>query len=242
MVPYVISIAHPDYKRPYLDQEFGAISEELKDMFFIKKASEFILDRIDEEEINTEDDIDNFFETYYRDYYMDNAVWEASAFINNEWVCVSPSRKLIFQYIINNKLILPNEIKNNNLNVSNKHYYANELNEEEIMCKMNKYFEDLIDNICAEDIACYDSLNESDKILFILEKSINSLSNKNIQYNIDLFNKFTDLCLKYTKSDIEKLKQTSEQFNKQEDLDELTSVINMYNMLINYKKKLESFI
>ena len=28
MIPYVISEAHPDYKTPYLDQDFGVVKEE----------------------------------------------------------------------------------------------------------------------------------------------------------------------------------------------------------------------
>ena len=36
-IPYVISEAHPDYKRPHLNQEFSSIDENLKDTFLLRK-------------------------------------------------------------------------------------------------------------------------------------------------------------------------------------------------------------
>ncbi len=35
MIPYVISEAHPDYKRPSLDQDFGVVKEEEMDTYFL---------------------------------------------------------------------------------------------------------------------------------------------------------------------------------------------------------------
>jgi hypothetical protein len=36
-IPYVISEAHPDYKRPFLSQDFGTIDADLKDTFLLRR-------------------------------------------------------------------------------------------------------------------------------------------------------------------------------------------------------------
>lgn len=115
-VPYVISEAHPDYKRPYLKQEFGTIEEDRFDTFFIEEVSEFILEREYINTINVVDDIKLFWRYYYDEYYMDNIPWEAKIFIYGKWKSVTPANELIFEHIMaikngdkNRKSIVDNE-------------------------------------------------------------------------------------------------------------------------------------
>jgi hypothetical protein len=115
-VPYVISEAHPDYKRPYLKQEFGIIEEDRIDTFFIEEVSEFILEREYINTINDIDDIKLFWRYYYDEYYMDNIPWEAKIFIHGKWKSVTLANEVIFQNIIaiknggkNRKSIVDNE-------------------------------------------------------------------------------------------------------------------------------------
>ena len=98
-IPYVISEAHPDYKIPWLDQQFGTIDQDLKDTFFVEKAAEFIFDRIDSEDIESVDDIQKFWNNFYDDSYMNNAVWDARIFINGKWKNVCPTNIEIFECI-----------------------------------------------------------------------------------------------------------------------------------------------
>jgi hypothetical protein len=107
-IPYVISQAFPDHKRPYLSQEFGTIEENEIDLFFIEEVSEFILEREYINTINDIDDINLFWKNYYDEYYMDNLPWEATIFIHGKWKSVTPTNEVIFQHI--------NAIKNGDKN------------------------------------------------------------------------------------------------------------------------------
>ena len=90
-IPYVISEAHPDYKRPYLFDNFGSIDENIIDTFFVETVSEFILDRKDINTISSITDIEDFWNYYYQEYYMENAPWTAMIFINGNWKSITPS-------------------------------------------------------------------------------------------------------------------------------------------------------
>jgi hypothetical protein len=99
-IPYVISKAHPDHRRPYLSQQFGTVEEDEIDLFFIEEVSEFILEREYINTINHVDDIDLFWKNYYDEYYMDNLPWEAIIFIYGKWKSVIPTNELIFKHIM----------------------------------------------------------------------------------------------------------------------------------------------
>ena len=47
--------------------------------YLVNEIVEFILDRAD---INTIEDIENFWDHYFDEHYMSNSVWEAKAVIN----------------------------------------------------------------------------------------------------------------------------------------------------------------
>ena len=98
-IPYVISVAFPDYKRPWLSQEFGVVDEKSIDTFFVEKVSEFIVDRFDMDEIQKVEDIQHFWDSYYDDFYMANKPWQATIFIEGKWRCANPSNEVVFHYI-----------------------------------------------------------------------------------------------------------------------------------------------
>jgi hypothetical protein len=98
-VPYIISIAYPDYKRPYLHQEFGVCKDEDVPNLFIDKCAEFIFDRTSDGDIESCQDINAFFENYFEYYYMDNMPWEATVFLDGEWVSIIPTDEELFNKI-----------------------------------------------------------------------------------------------------------------------------------------------
>lgn len=107
-VPYIISTAYPDYKRPSLHQEFGICRESDVPTLFINKCAEFIFYRTSEGDIKTSNDINTFIESYFDDYYMDNLPWEANVFINGEWSNIIPSDEELFNRI---QILKQNEMK-----------------------------------------------------------------------------------------------------------------------------------
>lgn len=98
-VPYVISTAHPDDKRPFLEQEFGICQDKDIKEFFINKCSNFILEMTSKKNINNHDDIDKFFKNYFNEYFMYNKPWEANVFIDGKWTKIIPSYQDLFNKI-----------------------------------------------------------------------------------------------------------------------------------------------
>lgn len=90
-IPFVISIAHPDYKRPWLEQEFRTAADKCElDEILLESISTFIYDRnpifIDMGYDITEDDIEEYFLCYYEGgSYMSNNPWSCSIFTDNKW-------------------------------------------------------------------------------------------------------------------------------------------------------------
>ena len=118
LIPYVILEAHPDWKRPYVLPEFGMIQEEKLKDFLLEKLVEFVYDRIDIENLNNVDDINNFWEHYYDDSYMNNSPWEATAIIDGIWDNVNPSNEDLFNALIKekNKYYISSDDNDNNDN------------------------------------------------------------------------------------------------------------------------------
>ena len=99
MIPYVISEAHPDYKRPWVFHDFGVVEEEEMQTFFLDKICSFILERVDIDSLEYQYDVVNFFDTYFCEHYMGNFPWEAMVFIDGEWESMTPSNKQIWKHI-----------------------------------------------------------------------------------------------------------------------------------------------
>ena len=60
-IPYVISEAHPDYKRPWINNIHGIIGLDKMTEFFLEEVAIFILDRTNIERLKSEHDITNFW-------------------------------------------------------------------------------------------------------------------------------------------------------------------------------------
>lgn len=102
MIPYVISEAHPDYKRPCVDQDFGVVKEDEMETYFLDKVSNFVLERIGDKDISLQD-INDVFDNYFEDCFMMNEPWSAMVFRNGKWENIRPSNDKILGHI---KLIL----------------------------------------------------------------------------------------------------------------------------------------
>ena len=96
-IPFVISEAYPDYKRPFVNQIFGTCYRNEISYYFIEKASDFIFERVASSSLNDVIDIKNFWFNYYDEYYMDNTPWEATIFMDGKWLNVTPSDEEIFE-------------------------------------------------------------------------------------------------------------------------------------------------
>lgn len=99
IIPYVMSIACPDYKRPFLRQRFGSGTlPNIKEII-----TKYILDNIYHYLENTKGEvtvekIKNIYETeFWSDSYMSNNPWSAMAFINGLWQDITPTFEEIFK-------------------------------------------------------------------------------------------------------------------------------------------------
>ena len=218
MIPYVISIAHPCYKRPELDQSFGNIPEKELENFLLTSVSEFILDRLPLEDINYIKDITQFWDDYYSEYYMGNEPYSIMIFKNNEWQNVTPSDDEIFEYIKNNE----NELKNGDIinTIIDMEDYINE---------------NIMDAMSPIDESYYNLLNDYDKILYVLEKTINKVISSKDNHLISLFINHINMLIEEKNEEINELREEAE---KTDNLEQLNKAINLVAMLVNYKERL----
>lgn len=101
MIPYVISTTHPDYKRPYVYNDFGMIEKSKLKQFALESLVEFL--DISIYTINSVQDLVYYMSYgYYEqcDSYMDNNCWEMSAVINGEWHTINIKNEEIFNAIL----------------------------------------------------------------------------------------------------------------------------------------------
>lgn len=244
-IPYVISEANPDYKRPYLHQEFGTIDEKLKDTFFIEKVAEFICDRCDYHNIQSVNDINDFFDQFYDDYYMENSPWEAKMCINGDWECVNPANIEVFESIQRMKKEIETETDNTsaseNESASNKESsdYEEELlnmeftdEEKLIQMQMKEYMESELEQSELEEMS---TMNQTEQIIYILSKCMLNISSNKYKKNRELFYKFLNIILRITETDIS---LTTEEMTKNHDEKislKLNYLMNVYNSLLIYK-------
>ena len=225
MIPYVISIARPCYNRPELEQSFGSITEEELENFLLTSVSKFILDTLPLEDINYVKDITYIWRDYYSEYYMGNEPYSIMIFKDNEWQNATPSDEEIFNYIKNNE----EKLSNNDDNL---------IENLDVLSEMNEYFESLLKNLNIEHLNTYNTLSDSEKIIFILQNSADNILNGNLKDKIDLFVRFTNLCIKEIQENIDDLREEAEKTN---DLDELNKEIYLCNTLTEYRDKLLGF-
>ncbi len=236
-IPYVISEAYPDYKRPCLEQHFGTIDEQLIDTFFVEKAAEFIYERTDMDDHQTVDDIVKFWDNYFDEYYMDNSPWDARIFINGEWKNICPSNVEIFECL--------NRIRTVEKNEENEEEESEESNceeelldwdftdeEQEIHEKMKAYVESELEK---SDLEIMSKMNKNEQIIYVLSKCILNISSDKYKENRELFYKFLNIVLRITEKDIS---VTTEEMEKNHDEKlslKLSNLMNVYGSLLAYK-------
>ncbi|MFY7730497.1 MAG: hypothetical protein ACOVRN_13335 [Flavobacterium sp.] len=98
-IPYVIMEAEPDWKRPSILHHFGSVAEDEVNTFLLARLCDFILERIDIDQLTCEVDIDRFFETYYDECYMDNPPWDVKVFRGGEWMSAYPTHAAVWEHI-----------------------------------------------------------------------------------------------------------------------------------------------
>lgn len=232
-IPYVISEAYPDYKRPWLNQQFGTIDETLKDTFFVEKIAEFIYERTNDYDIKSVDDIVKFWDNYYYDdCYMDNKPWEARIFIYDQWEKVCITDVEIFECI--------NRIKSEK-NINNKDEFDFEEDflkweltdeEEEIQEKMKQYVESELETT---DLELMSKMNQIEQIIYVLNKCMLNISSEKYKSNRELFYKFLNIILKLTEKDIDITTEELENNHDDKTSLKLNYLMNIYGSLLEYK-------
>jgi len=103
MFPYIIQIAYPCYKRPYIETIYGSETDlEKVKSNIVKELLNHIGEYIDETLYNDEpssNPIKDVYDNYYNEYYMDNEPWQASVFIDGKWSnCTSTFEEIYNKY------------------------------------------------------------------------------------------------------------------------------------------------
>jgi hypothetical protein len=231
-IPYVISEAYPDYKRPYLEQHFGTIDEQLIGTFFVEKAAEFIYERTDMDDHQTVDDIVNFWENYFDECYMDNSPWDARIFINGEWENVCPSNVEIFECLNRMRTVEKNEEDEEEEEEDN--FTKIELTDEEqdIHDKMREYMQKELDNT---DLETMSKMNQAEQTIYVLNKCMLNISSDKYKENRELFYKFLTTVLRITEEDISLTTEEMEKNHDEKTSLKLSYLMNVYGSILEYK-------
>jgi hypothetical protein len=233
-IPYVISEAHPDYKRPYLFDNFGSIDENIIDTFFVETVSEFILDRKDINTISSITDIEDFWNYYYQEYYMENAPWTAMIFINGNWKSITPSNIEIFECIkrIKNEENEEKQLLNDNKIEEDIVDFKFTSEEEEIKQKMKEFVESELDK---SDLEIMNKMNNTEQMIYILNKCFLLISSEKYNANRELIYGFFNIILKYTEKDISLTTEKMEKNYDEETSLKLNYLMNIHTSLLEYK-------
>jgi len=100
MIPYIIQIAHPDYKRPYVDTIYGSENDlEKVKSNILQRLLDYIREFIDEDNESSSNPFEDVYDNYYSEYFMYNEPWQASAFIDGKWTnCTSTFEEIYNKY------------------------------------------------------------------------------------------------------------------------------------------------
>jgi len=243
-IPYVISEAHPDYKRPYLLQDFGVVYEKMIDTFFVEKVTEFIFDRTNKNDIQSVDDIRSFWENYYDDYYMDNAPWNATIFINGEWENVTPTDVQIFECIQRMKNEEKEDQKQEKEEQQDKEDLEEgitfELTDEEhdIQERMKQFIESELDK---SDLEAMSKMNKHEQIIFIFTQCLLHIPSEKYKSNRELLHGFFSMILKYTQQEISILTEKMIENHDNKTSEYLNHLMNVYTSLVEYNTIFNNF-
>lgn len=105
IIPYVILLAHPDYKGSYTEQIYGCGTLDEIKFQVLKEINYYAYQNIVAwyglENINTKV-IEKLYNGYDIPYGMNEKSWTAKAFINGKWENINPTYEEIVEMIIKN--------------------------------------------------------------------------------------------------------------------------------------------
>ena len=98
--PFVLSIAHPDYKRPYVEQIFGYDEKDIKEKLY-DNFYDYLYNTIADEGIEGDVDreYDNYINNYYNYAYMKQAPFELMVLSDSKWIDKGNLVKDIFKKV-----------------------------------------------------------------------------------------------------------------------------------------------
>ncbi len=106
IIPYVILLAHPDYKGSYTEQIYGCGTLDEVKFQVLKEINYYAYQNIIawyglKNNINTKV-IERIYDGYDIPYGMNEKSWTAKAFINGKWENTNPTYEEIVEMIIKN--------------------------------------------------------------------------------------------------------------------------------------------
>ena len=235
-IPFIISEACPDYKRPCVIQQFGTCYKSEIPDYFVNKVAEFIFERSVPDAINDLEGIEDFWKQYYSEYYIDNPPWDANAFIDNKWVNITPTDEEILERI--QKLILweaedierdcdkQDELSYEEEKDENLYKLSNE--DKLVIDKMKEYFE-------KEGLQVSESEDTNQQVISSLNKFILKTSEEKFNENKEMFVNFINTMTRCIEKDIEKITYDLEVIHNEENSQRLKQIMVLYGSLLEYK-------
>lgn len=235
-IPFIISEACPDYKRPCVIQHFGTCYKSEITDYFIHKAAEFIFERSDNDAINDLEGIQDFWKQYYSEYYIDNPPWEANAFIDNKWVNIMPTDEEILERI---KILILWETEDVERDCDKQAELSCEEEKDEnlyqlsnedklVIDKMKEYFE-------KEGLQVSESEDTNQQVISTLNKFILNTNIEKFNEKKELLNNFINTMTRCIEKDIEKITSDLEVIHNEENSQRLKQIMVLYGSLLEYK-------
>lgn len=234
MIPFVILEAHPDYKRPSIEHDFGVVREEEIDSYFLDRVCNFILDRTNEDYFKCEYDIQKFFDTFFDESYMANSPWEALIFINGEWENKTPSNEKIWEHI---QLLKLQEIEDKEEQDKFKQIQEDELETDDkiILTKMRNFFEKMLEEnpLPPSQIESLQKMNEIQQLSSLFDIY---MTPDNFSKHKDLFFLFLNLLVKFIQKEIEEITKKMEKEDSEELSKQLNYILEIYSNTLLIKQ------
>lgn len=235
MIPYVISEAYPDYKRPCVEHDFGVVKEEEMETYFLDRVSNFVLDRTGDNDLSLQD-VNDFFDNYFDEYFMMNDPWSAMVFRNGEWENVRPSNDKIWGHI---RLIILQEQQEEELEKEEDEKEEDILNENDkiILTGIKAFLEKMLEEkpLQPEQIETIQKMNRIQQLLALFNIY---LTNENYTQNSHLFKGFLNVCVKFFQKHIEDITKKMEIEHTEELSKQLEEAMWIYSNTILVKDTL----
>jgi hypothetical protein len=227
----VFSSVRTGRKRPYLHQDFGLVKEDETQTYFLDKISEFISDIIDYETLKSVEDMDNFFDNYCDDCYMENSPWDVMIFRNGEWENMTPSFDKIWEHI---QLLKLEEKKEEKYEEEKEEIINLTETDKEILAKLNDFFKELLNEmpLTPEIIENFKNMNQYQQFTFLF----NNVTPKKYSENKELFHKFLNISIKLMKKDIENISEKLESKHDDELSEQLEQLLYVLSNAILVKQ------